>query len=334
MLKLGYAKGCGSRLVNTQVQQYKQKLDEYQKTLNSDQINPDLIRQELILGNETDANISYKALRNDIKIGYDNNKDMAAMKDSKTSVTVDTDNTGNLTGNIIEVTYSNLSKSTYKGRKISKIVATYSDAIRGKQAPWNVRLRIMSNPFEGFWYWQTFEVKVDYKYYDENNNLINFDNDDSAWITAGSLNAGGMRREEVTLNSKGKVYSFSGSSVTIHDGNTLYSNKATDLPSYGHSWEEPDHDPQPYPWGTEDWDKGLDDPHAYFGAGIFKINGSNLNTTYRTTRANNLPENYPVWGTWATISTTIPKSNSGIVPPTVHYHHTNVALLLHQLKKC
>lgn len=173
--------------INSQVQQYKQKLDEYQKTLNSDQINPDLIKQQLILGNEIDANISYKSLRNDIKIGYDTNKDMAAMKDSKTSVTIDTDNTGNLTGNIIEVTYSNLSKSTYKGRKISKIVATYSDAIRDKQAPWNVRLRIMSNPFEGFWYWQTFEVKVDYKYYDENNNLINFDNDDSAWTTAVSL---------------------------------------------------------------------------------------------------------------------------------------------------
>ncbi|MGN8985741.1 hypothetical protein ACTNC7_11780, partial [Ligilactobacillus salivarius] len=31
-------------------------------------------------------------------------------------------------------------------------------------------------------------------------------------------------------------------------------------------------------------------------------------------------------GTWATISTTIPKSNSGIIPPTLHYHHTNVAL--------
>ncbi|PTR99335.1 surface protein A, partial [Ligilactobacillus salivarius] len=31
-------------------------------------------------------------------------------------------------------------------------------------------------------------------------------------------------------------------------------------------------------------------------------------------------------GTWATISTTIPKSSSGIVPPTIHYHHTNVAL--------
>ena len=308
------------------MQQYKQKLDEYQKNLSSDQINPDLIKQQLILGNETDANMSYKALRNDIKVRYSNNKDITAMKNSKTSITVDTDNTGDLTGNVIEITYSNLSRSSYKGRKISKIVATYSDIIRDKQSPRNVVLRIMSNPFEGFRYFYTFEVKVDYKYYDENNNLINFDNDDSAWITAGSLNAGGMRREEVTLNSKGKAYTFSGSAVTIHDGNTLYSNKATDVGSYGHSWEEPEHDPQPYPWGTANWDNGLDDPHAYFGAGIFKISGSNLDTTYRTTRVNNLPKIYGGWDIWATLSTTIPKGSGPSAD--IHYKDTEVVLEL------
>ncbi|MGN8924926.1 hypothetical protein ACTNBW_11720, partial [Ligilactobacillus salivarius] len=81
--------------INSQVQQYKHKLDEYQKNLNSEQINPDLIKQQLILGNEADANISYKALRGDIKIGYDTNKDVGSMEDSKTSVTVETDKINN-----------------------------------------------------------------------------------------------------------------------------------------------------------------------------------------------------------------------------------------------
>ncbi|MGN8966698.1 hypothetical protein [Ligilactobacillus salivarius] len=70
-------------------------MDEYQKNLNSEQINPDLIKQQLILGNEADANISYKALRGDIKIGYDTNKDVGSMEDSKTSVTVETDKINN-----------------------------------------------------------------------------------------------------------------------------------------------------------------------------------------------------------------------------------------------
>ena len=305
------------------MQQYKQKLDEYNKNLNSSQINPDLIKQQLILGNETDANISYKALRDDIKVEYNDKKGtMAAMKDSKTSLMVTTDNQGNLTGNIIEVTYSNLSKSTYKGRKISKIIATYSNAIKDKLAAYSVSFRVMSNPFEGFWYWQISSISVDYKYYDENNNLINFDNDDQSWITIGSLNSGLGRYESAKLNSNGKTYSFYGGGVTVHNGNTLYSDKSIDINSkIGSDWRNTTGATSKFPWGSDDWDRGLDDPHAYYGAGIFKVVGNNLNITYGTSRINmNMP------GTWATISTTIPKSNSGIVPPTVHYHHTNVEL--------
>src|SRR5699024_5363105 len=306
--------------INAQLQQYKSKLEEYQKNLSSDQINPDLIKQELILGNETDANMSYKALRNDIKVVYDSNKDLAGMKDSKTSVTVDTDNTGNLTGNIIEVTYSNLSKSTYKGRKISKIVVTYSNVIRDKLAPQNVRLRIMSNPFEGFWYWQSSEITVNYKFYDENNHLISFNNADDSWITIGSLNSGIGRQEGASLLSAGKVYGFKGSSVTVHDGNTLYSDKANDT-IVGGDWRDTTTiDQSQYPWGTDNWDTGLDNRHAYYGAGIFKVNGSDVNVTYRTKRTAII--NY---GTWATISTTIPKG-SGPEAPDIHYHHTNVDL--------
>ena len=309
------------------MQQYKQKLDEYQKTLNSDQINPDLIRQELILGNEKDANISYKTLRNDIKAFHNNNKDITAMDDSKTSITVDTDNTGNLTGNVIEITYSNLSNSTYKGRKISKIVATYSDIIRDKQSPRNVGLRIMSNPYHGFWYWNSSSITVNYKFYDEDNNLINFDNDASSWITVGSLNAGYGRQEGASLLSAGKVYGFKGSSVTGHDGNTLYSDTANDFQTIiGGDWRDTKAiDQSQFPWGTDYWDTGLDNRHAYYGAGIFKISGSNLDINYRTTRADNLPENYGAWGIWATISTTIPKSS---MDSEIHYKDTEVVLEL------
>lgn len=309
--------------INSQVQQYKHKLDEYQKNLNSEQINPDLIKQQLILGNEADANISYKALRGDIKVEYNDNKGgMAAMDDSKTSLMVTTDNQGNLTGDVLEVTYSNLNKSTYKGKKIAKIIATYSNVIRDKLSEYNVSFRVMSNPFEGFWYWQTSAISVNYKYYDQNNNLINFDNDDQSWITIGSLNSGFGRYESAKLNSNGKTYSFYGGDVTVHNGNTLYSDKSIDINSeIGSNWKNTKKTTSKFPWGTEDWDRGLDDLHAYYGAGVFKITGNNLNITYGTTRINmNMP------GTWATISTTIPKSNSGIVPPTLHYHHTNVEL--------
>ncbi|WP_238121489.1 GbpC/Spa domain-containing protein [Ligilactobacillus salivarius] len=304
--------------INNKVKQYQQKLDEYQKTLNSDQINPDLIRQELILGSEKDAELSYKLLSKDVDASYDKWFGGVISRDNyKHTVEVDAHNKGNLTGDIIEVTYTNLSRSSYRGKKISKIIATFSNVTQDNLSPYNISFAIYSNPYYGFWYWQSSEITVNYKFYDENNHLISFDNTDNSWITIGSLNSGKGRYESAKLNSSGKVYGFKDSSVTVHNGNTLYSDKANDSGSkIGDSWEttyQADVTSN-YPWGTNDWDKGLADPHAYYGAGVFKVNGSNLNITYGTGRAVFVNP-----GTWATISTSIPKG-SGPVAPQISYH--------------
>ena len=264
-------------------------------------------------------------LSKDVDASYDKWFGGGVSRDNyKHTVKVDAHNKGNLTGDIIEVTYTNLSRSSYRGKKISKIIATFSNVTQDNLSPYNISFAIYSNPYYGFWYWQSSKITVNYKFYDENNHLISFDNTDNSWITIGSLNSGKGRYESAKLNSSGKVYGFKDSSVTVHNGNTLYSDKANDSGSkIGDSWEttyQADVTSN-YPWGTNDCDKGLADPHAYYGAGIFKINGSNLNITYGTKRAVFVNP-----GTWATISTTIPKSSSGIVPPTIHYHHTNVAL--------
>ena len=300
------------------MKQYQQKLDEYQKTLNSDQINPDLVRQELILGSEKDAELSYKLLSKDVDASYDKWFGGGISRDNyKHTVEVDAHNKGNLTGDIIEVTYTNLSRSSYRGKKISKIIATFSNVTQDNLSPYNISFAIYSNPYYGFWYWQSSEITVNYKFYDENNHLISFDNTDNSWITIGSLNSGKGRYESAKLNSSGKVYGFKDSSVIVHNGNTLYSDKANDSGSkIGDSWEttyQADVTSN-YPWGTNDWDKGLADPHAYYGAGVFKVNGSNLNITYGTRRAVFVNP-----GTWVTISTSIPKG-SGPVAPQISYH--------------
>ncbi|OQR18409.1 SspB-related isopeptide-forming adhesin [Ligilactobacillus salivarius] len=310
--------------INAQIQQYKQKLDEYNKTLNSDQINPDLIKQELILGSEKDAELSYRLLSKDVDASYDKWSGGTVGRDNyKHTVMVTAHNRGSLIGDIIEVTYTNLNKSSYNGKKISKIIATFSNVTQDNLSPYNISFAIYSNPYYGFWYWQSSKITVNYKFYDENNHLISFDNADNSWITIGSLNSGKGRYESAKLNSSGKVYGFKDSSVTIHNGNTLYSDKANDSGSrIGDNWQNtyPSDVTSNYPWGTNDWDKGLDDPHAYYGAGIFKVNGNDLNVTYGTRRAVFVNP-----GTWATISTSIPKG-SGPVTPTIHYKHTNVAL--------
>ena len=286
-----------------------------------------------MLGSEKDAELSYKLLSKDVDASYDKWFGGGVNRDNyKHTVKVDAHNRGNLTGDIIEVTYTNLSRSSYRGKKISKIIATFSNVTQENLSPYGISFAIYSNPYYGFWYWQSSKVTVNYKFYDENNHLISFDNTDDSWVTIGSLNSGKGRYESVKLNSSGRVYGFKDSSVTIHNGNTLYSDKANDIGSrIGDNWQTTYSSDvtSNYPWGTNSWDKGLDDPHAYYGAGIFKVNGNGLNVTYGTKRAVFVNP-----GTWATISTTIPKSSSGIIPPTVHYHHTNVALLLYQQKKC
>ena len=292
--------------------------------LNSDQINPDLIKQELILGSEKDAELSYRLLSKDADASYDKWFGGTVSRDNyKHTVEVDAYNKGNLMGDIIEVTYTNLNRSSYRGKKISKIIATFSNVIQDNLSPYKISFAIYSNPYYGFWYWQSSEITVNYKFYDENNHLISFDNTDNSWITIGSLNSGKGRYELTKLNSSGKTYGFKDSSVTVHNGNTLYSDKANDSGSkIGDSWQTTYSADvtSNYPWGTNDWDKGLADPHAYYGAGVFKVNGSNLNITYGTKRAVFVNP-----GTWATISTTIPKGN-GPEAPVIHYQHTNVAL--------
>ena len=279
-----------------------------------------------MLGSEKDAELSYKLLSKDVDASYDKWFDGGVSRDNyKHTVIVNAHNRGNLTGDIIEVTYTNLSRSSYRGKKISKIIATFSNVTQENLSPYGISFAIYSNPYYGFWYWQSSKITVNYKFYDENNHLISFDNADNSWITIGSLNSGNGRYESAKLNSSGRVYGFKDSSVTIHNGNTLYSDKANDIGSrIGDNWQTTYSSDvtSNYPWGTNSWDKGLDDPHAYYGAGIFKVNGNGLNVTYGTKRAVFVNP-----GTWATISTTIPKSSSGIIPPTIHYHHTNVALL-------
>ena len=129
-------------------------------------------------------------LSKDVDASYDKWFGGGVSRDNyKHTVKVDAHNKGNLTGDIIEVTYTNLSRSSYRGKKISKIIATFSNVTQDNLSPYNISFAIYSNPYYGFWYWQSSKITVNYKFYDENNHLISFDNTDNSWITIGSLNS-------------------------------------------------------------------------------------------------------------------------------------------------
>ena len=308
-------------VINSQLQQYKSKLDKYKETLNTEQINPDLIKQNLVLGNEPTAIANYEILGNNSNLFF-----QESYPNDPTTFWIEGENLSSLTGSFFKVTWDNLKNSSYRGNRISKMTAVFSDLMHdnGNKENHNAMLLISKNPYRGMSYIYSSSITAEYTLYDETGNIINLPDDASSWITIGSLNAGNARQEGASLLSAGKVYGFKDSSVTVHDGNTLYSDKANDFHTIiGGDWKDTTTiDQSQYSWGTDNWDTGLDSDHAYYGAGVFNIEGGKFKIKFFTNRSEQRNVK-----TWVTISTSIVKSNSGITPPEIHYNYTNVALL-------
>lgn len=272
--------------------------------------------QHLQLGQEVNAKFSWKPLTNN-GVTFINN---GATHDSGyTPQNFKMIVNNSISGNVVQITYDNLQHSSYGDQKITKIIAIVHDVVKKAQTG---NVDFWNNPFNGFWYEEISDITIDYHFYLANGKEVNFDPKLSdAWITAGSLNSGGGRTEAVKLESAGKAYGFYKSSVTAHNGNELYADgsneRNTTESAFGKGIIVP------IPQG-EWWDNpatGLRSKNAYYGAGVFKVEGKGVSLHYKVYGKPNQWESI-----WANLDTTMPKSNSGIVTPTIHYHHTNVAL--------
>lgn len=319
--------------INQKIDAYKSEYDKYQKeldayraTLNKDQIDSNAIIQSLLLKSEPNAQVTFDNKSNLTYKGKTDNYHTFELV------------SGNDISGTVSVTYDNLENSFYGNKKIKKIVAVFSNANTDFQKISNrdtASLNIIQDPTLGFWYNGIEGIDVDYTFYDVDGNLIDFSNDKltgaGAWITLGSLNSGSGRIEKVKLLSTGKAYEFKNSSVSIHSGNELYSEKTNSMALK--QGEDPlasntnwiDREATDFPWGNEEWDAGLENEHAYYGAGVLNVTGKDIKLRFSTTRNYNLEGVNS--GTWATISTTIVKDDSGIKTPekpTINYHFNSV----------
>lgn len=319
--------------INQKIDAYKSEYDKYQKELdayrailNKDQIDSNAIIQSLLLKSEPNAQVTFDNKSNLTYKGKTDNYHTFELV------------SGNDISGTVSVTYDNLENSFYGNKKIKKIVAVFSNANTDFQKISNrdtASLNIIQDPTLGFWYNGIEGIDVDYTFYDVDGNLIDFSNDKltgaGAWITLGSLNSGSGRIEKVKLLSTGKAYEFKNSSVSIHSGNELYSEKTNSMALK--QGEDPlasntnwiDREATDFPWGNEEWDAGLENEHAYYGAGVLNVTGKDIKLRFSTTRNYNLEGVNS--GTWATISTTIVKDDSGIKTPekpTINYHFNSV----------
>lgn len=184
-------------------------------------------------------------------------------------------------GQSVTATYTNLEKSYYNGKKISKVVFKYtldSDSkFKNVDKAWlgiftDPTLGVFASAYNGVAEKDTsIFIKNEFTFYDEDGNPIDFDN---ALLSVASLN-----REhnsiEMAKDYTGTFVKISGSSIGEKEGK-IY---ATDTLNFrkdqgGARWTM-------YKRGGEDgsgWDSS-DAPNSWYGAGAIRMSGTNNSVT-------------------------------------------------------
>lgn len=323
---------------NFQKQLASSGMSNYDKVANNNfnpnGLNPAQVKNYLTLGAEPDAQVSYKVLNNDVTVSNQPIDTSASSSnhgnweglDSKYEVKVSANNR-NVPMNtpLVTVTYTNLHNSFYNNQGISKIVRTFSFA-GGCNGTGNPGIDIYDDPSEGINFGSVNGVDVTTTFYDANGNVININADHPAYMAVTSLNDwwgtktdndnGGNAIE----NSQGdhakhveyaealngcSAEALQGSPVSVHNGNTLYSDitNGNTLPD-----------------GTV-WDKSHS-PLQFYGSGIIKITSSTSTIRYGVYLGKQ--EAASGSGEWATSTTNLPAT-----PPVMPQDVANPPKLQH-----
>ena len=231
------------------------------------------------------------------------------------------------------VTYNNLSKITYNDRKITKIVYEVTLTPNNNQS-YNF---MVLNDFAYGLALNNDVANLKLKMYYDNGEQVDF-SDGNAYLSVNSLNNYTNNLKEYSIettrvNSGGKALALRGSSVTVHDGTTLYSDKANTYTTDGHyaatsdtaNKESFELNPNsvtdtniPVGWDT------TNSPYRYYGAGLVKLTGSVLDIDIYAANTG-IPAG-TAWrnGLWYNTSTIIP-----VTPTTSVSYHYNVANVTH-----
>lgn len=171
-------------------------------------------------------------------------------------------------GDSITATYTNLQNSSYAGKKISKIEYTISS---NQTQPHSVF--VLKNPALGLWTYNTKEgnntvqTNLTMKFYDEDGNLIEFDENHPALVNMGSLNSGttasGYRYVEKVYNQNFRFVPINGSLIKESVNHEIYAvDEDTDNPTNYKGWD------------STKWDR-IGNPNMWFGSGTGVVTSGN-----------------------------------------------------------
>ena len=243
-----------------------------------------------------------------------------------------------------DATWTGLSHLTYNGKRITKVIMHFKgDSYSNQNSQWGGG--ITNNIYYGFHQYQGSST-IHFEWFYEDGSKVNFENG-TAYLAVASLNTYFQKTrwgyERTTVISGGKALALYGSSVSLHNENELYSDKANTLDTTGRDIAAGGYNSKPWqPWVDsmfsnqkditnpnipDKWDTA-DSPYRYYGAGLIALNGSDLTIKVDIKRDDAPKEVTHLWDNqWFNIGTVIPETPGSVTPPEIHYNHTNVALV-------
>lgn len=326
--------------INNKVQQYQQKLDKYNQKLHAygdGVVDSHSIIQKLTLESEPNAKLTISNINN-VNVNPVEHLKFNLLDDMGDGYSIGIKD-GSKTASF-DATFTNLSRLTYKNKKISKVIMHFS----GTGEYWG--MDIANNLYYGFRAWNGAK-NIRFEWFYEDGTKVNFEKG-TAYLAVASLNTyfhkTGWGHERTTVISGGKALALYGSSVSAHDGGELYSDKANsvDVSGVPRATDGPDSKPDqklidaffpnqkditdpniPYKWDT------ADSPYRYYGAGLIALDGSDLTIKVDIKNDDAPSDAAKDNAQWANFETVIPETPdiNRPQPPQISYH-------LDSSKKC
>ena len=181
----------------------------------------------------------------------------------------------------VDVTYTGLKNSSFNGKKISKVVYTYTLKETGFNDGTKMTMFASSDPTVTAWYNDYFtstNINVKVKFYDEEGQLMN--------LTGGLVNFSSLNRGngsgaidkdaiESVRNFNGRYIPISGSSIKIHENNSAYADSSNAEKSLGARWN------------TSEWDT-TSSPNNWYGAIVGEITQSEISFNMASSKSGNV----------------------------------------------
>ncbi len=181
----------------------------------------------------------------------------------------------------VDVTYTGLKNSSFNGKKISKVVYTYTLKETGFNDGTKMTMFASSDPTVTAWYNDYFtstNINVKVKFYDEEGQLMN--------LTGGLVNFSSLNRGngsgaidkdaiESVRNFNGRYIPISGSSIKIHENNSAYADSSNAEKSLGARWN------------TSEWDT-TSSPNKWYGAIVGEITQSEISFNMASSKSGNI----------------------------------------------